>query len=277
MGDDAGAERCGNKNSLMNTVAARKFCSWRSWGTGVAVSKFSLLWFGSGLLSILFPLVVFGVARIRLHSEQAQEEGGDDGAGVQGYNNCRWWQWGCRTTYWDRDGNQEQDQQQQQQQRDENLPWWYFFADEETRRRREESGSNNPSLVFVYVWSLSLFLAILYFGHRELKNGSDLYRVVACLAVFANLAFLSLFLIGGLDGIQTNGRELEEQGFYAQFPVLMFITNVCWMAFTLAFAIFFTVQARRSGVTKIVFEQSDYQMHEPPDEEEAAEKKPVAA
>lgn len=243
------------------------------------ISKFSAWWFGTGLLSVLLPLFVFGGARIRLHNQMAQEQNqndnnNDEDGGVQGYNRCRWWQWGCNSVYWDEDGEQ---QQQRQQENEGLVPWWWFFADEETRRRRDESGSNNPSLVFAYVWSLTLFLAILYFGHRELRNGSDLYRVVACLAVFANMAFLTMFLIGGLEGVKTQGRELEERGFYSQFPVLLFMTNFCWLLFTATFAMYFTMQARRTGVTRIDFDQTDYQIHDAPADEEQGKKKPIAA
>lgn len=244
-------------------------------GVPFVISKFSAWWYGGGIVSILLPLVVMGIARMRLANQNQQEQqdnGGDnDEGGAQGYNSCKWWQWGCNSHYWDEDGNDQEQHNDEQKM----TPWWWFFASEETRHRREESSSNNPALVFVYVWSLSLFLAILYFGHRELSNGSDLYRVVACLAVFANMAFLTLFLIGGLEGVETGGRELEEQGFYSQFSVMMFLTNLCWMIFTSSFALFFTVQARRSGVTKIDFEETDYQMHEPPPEE--TQKEPVSA
>lgn len=246
----------------------------------VVVSKFSVWWFGGGGLSIFLPLISFGVARIRLHQQQQNNgEGEGDGGGEAGYNTCHWWQWGCNT-YYQEDGDQ---QQQQNNNNDDqpSTPWWWFFADEETRRKREESQSNNPALVFVYVWSLVLFCAILYFGHRELRNGSDLYRVVACLAVFANFSFLTMFLIGGLQGVETEGRELEEQGFYAQFSVMMFLSNFYWTLFAASFALFFTVQARRSGVTKFEFEHGDYQIHEevqhqPDLDHQIVEKDPVA-
>jgi hypothetical protein len=247
-------------------------------GIPFVISKFSAWWYGGGALSVFLPLIVFGSARIRLRNQQEYEEaqqqgGGGDDAGEQGYNTCRWWQWGCNSHYWDEDGNQDEQRNDNGEDRNELVPWWWFFATEEARRKREESQSNNPALVFVYVWSLSLFLVILYFGHRELRNGSDLFRVVACLVVFANMAFLSLFLIGGLGGVETGGRELEEQGFYSQFSVMMFLTNLCWMIFTFAFAMYFTLQARRSGVTKVFFEQADYQIHDDP----TVETSPVSA
>jgi hypothetical protein len=220
-------------------------------------NKLLVGWFLGAAVSIFLPLIIFGAARIQLRKQQEYDEQGNaQGDGEQGYNQCRWWQWGCNTNY-------EEDEHRQENNEDEpSTPWWWFFADEETRRRREESRSNNPALVFAYVWSLAMFCAILFFGYREIRNGSDLYRVVSCLAVFANFSFLTVFLIGGMEGVETGGRELEEQGFYSQFPVLMLLSNFCWTLFAGIFAIVFYLEARKSGVTKIDFDTSDYMIHD---------------
>ena len=232
----------------------------------IVVSPFLCVYFSTAALTWIVPLIIMGSARARL----ARQQEGDDNANNNNqddqqeyYNTCRWWQWGCNSQYYG-DANQEEQRQDDQEL---GTPWWWFFSKEDDKRRREESQSNNPAMVLVYIWSLLLFSALVWFGYRQLKHGSDLYRACIAFAVFGNFSFMTLFLLGGLEGgVQTEGPELEEQGFYGQFGVMMFLTNLFYAVFAAAFAIVFWIRARRREVTKIEIDESDYKIH---DEEHA--------
>ncbi|GKY99207.1 hypothetical protein MPSEU_000876100 [Mayamaea pseudoterrestris] len=235
----------------------------------IVVSPFLCIYFATAVLAWLVPLIVMGAARGRLARQQNDDQGEQQDDQEQEYtNNCRWWQWGCNSQYYDGDGD-DQNQQQDNNRNDEdsNTPWWWFFASEEDQRRREESQSNNPAMVLVYIWALLLFSALVWFGYRQLKNGSDLYRVCVALAVFGNFSLMIMFLIGGLEGgVQTEGPELEEQGFYSQFGVMMFLTNLGYAGFAILYGVVFWMRARRKEVIRIDIDESDYKIH---DEEHA--------
>jgi Na+/H+ antiporter NhaC len=178
------------------------------------------------------------------------------------YNNCRWYQWGCSSN--NNYNYQQQDGQRDGQNDEVRAPWWWWFASEEERRRRQEENRVNPSLILTYVWSLVLFCSIVYFGYTALRRNSDLYRVVVALLIYANLSFITMLLIGGLEGVQTEGRELEEQGFYGQFPVMMYMSSFIWVLFSLIYAFIFYSRARRGEKTVIEVDESDYQIHDEP-------------
>lgn len=239
----------------------------------ITFDKFLLSWFLSGAVSIFLPLIIYGSAKAHLYrygynngenQNQEEEQQGDDA-----YYECKWWQWGCRRNNDDNNG-----QQQQNDDGEPTTPWWWIFASEEDRRRREEENFNNPALVFIYVWSLVLFISILYFGYREIRERQDLYRVVSALVVFANFCLMSLFFLGGLEGgVQTEGRELEEQGFYSQFGVMMYITMFFWLIFSCVFGVLFFLRAKKTGVEKVDVDESDYVIHQP--ELQVTDKEPV--
>ena len=262
------------KQPETNDMPGNLSMQWRS----IHASRLMLAWLITGILTVVVPLIIMGAARGSLRRQQQNNgDGNDDGNNNNnnnnnqdgdGYNRCRWWQWGCSNYY-----NEDGEQQQQDDGEERSTPWWWFFGSEEERREREEEGRAGPALVFTYVWSLIVFCCILAFGCREIASarhggsGGDVSRVVVALVVYANFAFVTMLLIGGLEGgVQTEGRELEEQGFYAQFAVMMFLSNLFCLIFSVVFAIILTVRARRassSTAEKIDVDESDYQLHYP--------------
>lgn len=147
---------------------------------------------------------------------------------------------------------------------DSGTPWWF-----PTRLRQEGASSSHTVMVLVYIWSLGLLAAVVWFGYRQLRLESDLYRVCVAMAVLANAAFMNMMLVGGLEGgVQIEGPELEELGFYGQFGVMMFLTNVFVTVFASVYAALFWSRARRQEVIRIDIDESDYKIHEDdPDEE----------
>ena len=75
-------------------------------------------------------------------------------------------------------------------------PWWYFGGAKWERGRDEEKAP--PMLIATYIWSLLLFSAIVFCGHRSLQSG-HFHGVVVALILYANFALLSMFLYSGVE------------------------------------------------------------------------------
>ena len=75
-------------------------------------------------------------------------------------------------------------------------PWWYFSGGNERDRDEEKAP---PVLIATYLWSLLIFLAIVFYGYHVMRTGADLHGVVVALCLFANFAIISMFLYGGVE------------------------------------------------------------------------------
>jgi len=239
-------------------------------------------WLTSGVCSVVLPLLVFFISRMVYVNQN-----GDENENNNGYYSCPWYKfWGCNNNnynynnegengnnnnnngYYNQNSctwykwwgcNNNYNYNEQQQEEDENsAPWWWVWGNRE-RRRDDESAS--PALVFIYIWSLLLFASVFVYGYRSFRFGGDdnLKTVVGALVIFANYSFLSMFFLGGLEGgVQADGPELDENGFYGQFGVLMFMTYFFWFVFSTTFATIFYRRNAKSNVTAIDIEPTDY-------------------
>lgn len=63
---------------------------------------------------------------------------------------------------------------------------------------------------------------------------------------FVNYAFIVMVLIGGLDAVKTEGREIEETGWYGQTSVLLFLTCLFGMIKSIVF-FFWLVQKSKTA------------------------------
>ena len=217
------------------------------------LATFSRVWFGSGLCTVLIPLLIFTTSRLTSYGNNEDQNQDNQDQNDQYQNNCRWYQWGCRQNY-NGDGEQRQDE-------GNGAPWWWWSGGED--QRREEGPS--PAVVFCYCWSLLLFGTILYGGFQGIKTGRDVV-VIAALFVFANLAFILMILMQGVEGfVDADGPEMEENGFYGQLGVLMYMSYLAWLIFSVVFIFIIRRRASRANVTKIEIEPSDYQIHPEPE------------
>jgi len=192
------------------------------------LSTFFRIWFISGTVALLTPLIIFTVARLRNRDggEQQQEEENADG--------CHWYNWNCG----------------EEQGSNDNTPWWWFSDG----RRDPEEG--NPALIVAYVYCVLLFCCLLHFGFNGIKNGRA--RVVGTALFFwSNLCAVSMLILRGT--LEMDGPEMEG-GFYGQVSMLLFLSLLMWMLFGL---LFICLLRRRSGesVTMIEVDPSDYQEH----------------
>lgn len=241
---------------------------------GSPTKGFLAVWFGSAFVSVILPLIIFGVGQDpKNYNGEGQQDDNQQEEDQQQYRwspySCSWYQWGCKRRekqYFAYQGGQQQQQQEEQRDGEVQIPFWmrWFFMTEEERRQRDEMGMPNSALIFVYCWSLALLGAVLYYGYSQIKNektGANFQSMVAALAVFANFTFLSLFYLGGLEGgIQTEGPEFEnmEISFYGQFSVMLFLTNFFLTIFAVVFAVLFWKKHKKAGVEEVDVDGSNY-------------------
>jgi len=233
--------------------------------------SFLTTWFVSGAFTVVVPLLTFTVSRLTNYEGDDNDNNQDDDA----YVNCSWWQWSCR-----RNNNNNNGEEQQDDNEENTAPWWWFWGGDQQDQRQEDE--TNRALVFCYVWSLAVFGGILFMGFYTHNRGADWNAVLSALAVYANMTFVSLFFLGGLEGgVQVDGPELDESGFYGQFPVLLFSTSLLWTIFALAFFVAIRRRVRQGAITKIDIEPSDYQIHPEPepsvDDNRIAHERPAGA
>lgn len=94
-------------------------------------------------------------------------------------------------------------------------------------RDPEEEGSG--AILFAYLWTLLLFAGLFYVGNSTGMTVNKLQAFRLALFGFVNYCFITIVLLIGIEeAIQTEGREMEEDGFYGQRSVLLLVT--CFFA-----------------------------------------------
>jgi predicted permease len=130
-----------------------------------------------------------------------------------------------------------------------------LWANEEQRR----DDNSNPTLVVVYLWSVVVFAGLVFYGHRAYTNRHDMSNVITAFIMFANVAFVSMMFLGGLEGgVQAEGPEIEEDGFYGQVGVLMFMTYLFWTIFSLVFAFMCYRHSKQWNTNHVEVDPKDY-------------------
>jgi hypothetical protein len=128
-------------------------------------------------------------------------------------------------------------------------------------QEREPDEQGQGTLLFAFVWIVALFLTMTLYGNHLLaqqQQGSSSSTVLLpqlqwALIGFGNTCFLVCILIGGLDAIQIEGREMEETGFYGQLSVLVFLTSL----FGIVFSVVFYVWIRRRIQLEAAIEEKE--------------------
>ena len=159
-------------------------------------------WFGSGLGSILLPILIMvrsrdGDDRHRSLSFDIRSQPFVLMPGTQTIarlaNNANGYQ--------DDDnngGNNNNNNDNNNGEEENGTPWWYFGGGGEGEERRDEEKAP-PVLIATYLWSVLVFSGLLAYGHHIMRTGADLHGVVVALCLFANFAFISMFLYGGVE------------------------------------------------------------------------------
>jgi magnesium-transporting ATPase (P-type) len=96
----------------------------------------------------------------------------------------------------------------------------------ENREEQDPEQAGNGAVLFVYVWLLVSIAALIYVGNSTGNESNKLEGMRWALVGFANVCLTTMVLLVGLEAIEVEGRELEEDGFYGQTSVLLFLTCV---------------------------------------------------
>ncbi|KAG7368490.1 hypothetical protein IV203_031233 [Nitzschia inconspicua] len=198
---------------------------------------FVLSWNVGSLVTVLLPLFIFMIARLTNQEEwnynQNQQQQGDANYNDNPYANpdnydeygnyvgpTHWWQfWKSSNNGGDGENGDRNEMR---------APWWYVWGEEREGRDPEDAGKG--SVLFVYVWLLVSMAALIYLGNTHANNIGKLEGLRWALFGFANMCLVTMVLLVGLEAIEVEGRELEEDGFYGQTPVLLFLT--CFFGIT---------------------------------------------
>lgn len=102
---------------------------------------------------------------------------------------------------------------------------------------------------------------------NEQTDDDNYHGIIVALILFTNYSILSMFLFASIEGsIQIDGIELEQYGFCGQFGILMYITSIFWIIFSILFVLLFRRYQKLKNVTFIDIEPSDYRIHNNKDE-----------
>ncbi|CAB9527644.1 expressed unknown protein [Seminavis robusta] len=196
-------------------------------------AKFVAAYIISGLLAILIP-------------------GINHAKSVKRYQNSYYYQY--NNQYDDQDQNGSGD-----------LPSWfsgwngnaYVSGDSQ-----DGSSANSGAIKFVYTWELLMFLGLLAYGGMVLfkfrgplaQSRMALWSLFVLIFVWANFAFMTMWLVAN-GSIYTDGREMEEVGgFYNQFSVLLFVTNFWYLMWSICFCIALGVRIFRKAGEEVINE-----------------------
>jgi hypothetical protein len=203
-------------------------------------------WWVGGLLAIFVPIRKWYANKATYYSaygkyveyenKQRAYNEAQNGNNSNQYNNgnqqyrslnCNWWQYKCRKMqyyYQQMRNNNGQDNSQYR------TPNWYQFLggvnEEENRDERQMDGVSadaaNGPVKFVYVWSIFIFVALLFLGTYTLYKKKSFGYLAFSLAVVTQYSLLMLLLLPQ-GVINTDDRDLEEAvyGWYGQLSVLM--------------------------------------------------------
>ena len=138
----------------------------------------------------------------------------------------------------------------------------------------EREGQGNPeeegkgALLFVYIWTLVIFAGLAYLGNTTGMAVNKLESMRWILLGFANYCFVIIVLLIALEGVESEGREMEETGFYGQTAVLLLMTCIFAMIQSIVFVSWTT---KRLKHLKVMEEQQSSSNTEKSDEYVAVE------
>ena len=105
-----------------------------------------------------------------------------------------------------------------------------------------------------------MFVSLVAYGNcataQEISS-AEFWNLKVALIGFANLAFLCCVLVAGLGAVGVEGREIEETGWYGQWSVLVFLTSLLGLVYSLVFLLW--AHVRTATMPKEEEEGSKYQ------------------
>lgn len=226
--------------------------------------SFLLAWNVSSAVTFLFPLLAFSVARLTSEREwnQNENQNQDENYYDDPYQNPEnydeygnyvgptpWWQ------FWKSSNNGQYEEEGSNDER--GAPWWYIWGEREGQERRDEDESG--AVLFAYLWTLLFFVGLAYLTNTTRKAIGPVESLRLALFGFANYCFVIIILLVGIeDAIETEGREIEEDGFYGQRSVLLLVTVFFALVQCVAFAFWTTKRLKNLKAAALIETQSEY-------------------
>lgn len=232
---------------------------------------FTTVWNGASVVTLFLPLLAFSSARLRNEYDWEQQQNGENSAWGD-YNNpdnydeyghyvgpSHWWQ------FWKNDQEGHNDERR--------TPWWCKLkthvggplirprlvlddcSDLKTpvhsfrirqcniystdiwgeQEPHAEDDGGDGTMIFVYIWTLIALGGMIYLGNTTGMAIDKLQTFRLALFAFANSCFITMVLIGGLHVIESEGPDVEEDGWYGQVAVLLLLTTAFGLAQSLLF------------------------------------------
>lgn len=227
---------------------------------------FLLVWNLSSAITFVLPLFAFTVARLTSEQDYDQSEDNDENNyydnpyqnpdNYDEYGNyvgpTHWWQ------FWKRNNNNQYNDDGNNSNDERMSPWWYIWGEREGEGEgREEEGSG--SVLFIYLWTMMFFAGLFYLGNTTGMTISNLQGFRWALLGFANYCFVTIVLLVGLENaIETDGREIEETGFYGQRSVLLLVTCFFAMVQSIAYFYWTTKRLALTRANELIEQPSEY-------------------
>ena len=163
------------------------------------------------------------------------------------------------------------------------FPTWYILFGKETeemqrwkeenngqeggRNERRNASTVNGGLVFAYILTLALFLALLTYGAITIGKKQPLTTLTALLVVALIVGLMNMFV--SMGAISSDDADLEDSyyGWYGQTSVLMVYTNFWMMLFSFGFLVAFQVknflERRSEGIENAEGDEDESSTSEP--------------
>lgn len=193
---------------------------------------------------------------------EEQQKAAEEGYYYSGVTQCKWWNFKCRQNVnnyqlYNENGEMDERAYEQMQMRSMMPGWFFFFGGklEEDDRQREEMGygQSQGNMIFVYLWTVFIFIGLAIFGWITLYKGRDRMGLIIALSIFCQFALLNLITTVG--AIESDDRFFEDStyGWFGQISVLLAYTDFWMMIQTFAFAVLLLITRcvdKRRGATQ---------------------------
>ena len=127
------------------------------------------------------------------------------------------------------------------------------------REGRDPDEEGSGAVLFLYLYTLVFFAGMVYVVNTTAMTTSKLQALRLILLGFANYCFVAIVLLVGLENaIETEGREVEETGFYGQRSVLLFITCLFALVQSIVFVSWTTKRLKRLSAEALTEKTDDY-------------------
>jgi len=238
---------------------------------------FILIWNVACIVTFLLPFMSFVLGRLTTNDQNNDNNNDNNNNNENNYGNnynnpdcydeygyyygpTHWWQFWktCSNNNGQDDNDNDNDEMQS--------PWWYIWGEREGQGNPEEEGKG--ALLFVYIWTLVIFAGLAYLGNTTGMAVNKLESMRWILLGFANYCFVIIVLLIALEGVESEGREMEETGFYGQTAVLLLMTCIFAMIQSIVFVSWTT---KRLKHLKVMEEQQSSSNTEKSDEYVAVE------